>query len=86
MSADKFFLNLAHVGNTSAASIPVALDEAVKSGFVKSASALCSSASAAALRAVLQLCAYSRFVVTNPRLYLIIVEKIPQKCSALLKI
>ena len=33
---DRFFLNLDRYGNTSAASIPIALDEAVRSGRIKS--------------------------------------------------
>ncbi len=33
---DKFYNNIKHYGNTSAASIPIALDEAVRSGNVKS--------------------------------------------------
>ena len=32
---EKFYNNLEHYGNTSAASIPIALDEAVRSGNVK---------------------------------------------------
>jgi len=32
---EKIFINLARYGNTSAASIPIALDEAVKNGKVK---------------------------------------------------
>lgn len=33
--AEKFFMNLDHVGNTSAASIPIALDEMEKQGILK---------------------------------------------------
>jgi 3-oxoacyl-[acyl-carrier-protein] synthase III len=32
---DRFFLNIERYGNTSSASIPVALDEAVRAGRVK---------------------------------------------------
>ena len=35
ISMDKFYNNLQHYGNTSAASIPIALDEAVRNGNVK---------------------------------------------------
>jgi 3-oxoacyl-[acyl-carrier-protein] synthase-3 len=33
---DRFFLNMDRYGNTSAASIPIALDEAVRGGRIKS--------------------------------------------------
>ncbi|MGL4338245.1 MAG: 3-oxoacyl-[acyl-carrier-protein] synthase III C-terminal domain-containing protein, partial [Turicibacter sp.] len=35
VSQDLFYLNLEKYGNTSAASIPIALDEAIKSGRAK---------------------------------------------------
>ena len=35
MPLDKFFLNIDKYGNTSSASIPIALDEAVREGKVK---------------------------------------------------
>ena len=35
MSMDKYFINLEKYGNISAASIPVALDEAVRGGRIK---------------------------------------------------
>ena len=35
LSEDKVFVNLPKYGNTSAASVGIALDEAVRSGFVK---------------------------------------------------
>ncbi|NLG09963.1 MAG: 3-oxoacyl-ACP synthase, partial [Coriobacteriaceae bacterium] len=35
ISPDRFFLNLAKYGNTSAASVPMALDEAVRSGRIQ---------------------------------------------------
>ena len=37
---EKFFLNLERYGNTSSASIPIALDELVRSGKVKQGDAL----------------------------------------------
>ena len=37
---DRFIINLQHVGNTSGASIPVALDEANKAGILSSGSNL----------------------------------------------
>ena len=32
---DKFWLNIQHYGNTSSASVPIALDEAVRAGKVQ---------------------------------------------------
>ncbi len=34
-SMDKMFLNISHYGNTSAASVPLAIDQAIKSNFLK---------------------------------------------------
>lgn len=36
LSMDKIYTNIDHVGNTSAASVPIALDEAVRKGAIKS--------------------------------------------------
>ena len=38
---DKFFMNIETTGNTSAASIPVALDEAVRRGELKEGDRIC---------------------------------------------
>lgn len=41
VSMDKFFVNIEHHGNTSSASIPIALDEAVISGAIKKGDRVC---------------------------------------------
>lgn len=47
--AEKFFLNMNTVGNTSAASVPIALDEAVKAGRIRKGGLLASVAFGAGL-------------------------------------
>jgi len=49
MPMDKFFLNIDKYGNTSSASVPIALDEAYRSGAVKDGNLLLMSALGAGL-------------------------------------
>jgi 3-oxoacyl-[acyl-carrier-protein] synthase-3 len=49
IGADKVISNLANYGNTSAASIPLALDEAVRQGKIKSGDTIASAGFGAGL-------------------------------------